>query len=93
MVIVFSVVTLTTAGWTFLATSTKAWPRDLAVVNLSLLGSELARLLSIQKKRPKRRARKATPKTDRLTIFLYIVRSFKVMILKIYLFFFGLSNE
>src|SRR4030042_6080757 len=81
MVIVFSVVTLTTAGWTFLATSTKAWPRDLAVVNLSVLGSELARLLSIQKKRPNSRARKASPKTDRLIIFLYIAHSLKYLYL------------
>ncbi len=56
------------------------------------LGRELALSLSIQKKRPNRRARKANPKIDPLTIFLDIVRSFKVIILKIYLFFFGLSN-
>ena len=82
MVMVFSVVMLTTAGWTFLATSTKALPRDLGVVNFSFsslaLVRELARSLFIQKKRPKRRPAKARPKPKPFAIFLYMVSSLNV---------------
>src|SRR4030042_6610639 len=97
MVIVFSVVTLTTAGWTFLATSTKALPRDFAVVIFSLSSlvvvRELARSLFIQKKRPKRRATKARPIPKLLAIFLTIVCSLKLIVSIIYIFLLGLSND
>src|SRR4030066_1465041 len=81
IVIVFSVVILTTEGWTFFATSTNACPRDLAVVNLSFLGSELALSLSIQKKRPDRRTVNESPKINLLTVFLLIAYSSKTPIL------------
>src|SRR3990172_7039355 len=75
MVTVFSVVTLTTEGCTFLATSTKAWPRDLAVVSLSFFVRESARsLLLMQKKRPERKKRKEKPI---ITVFLDISDSLK----------------
>src|SRR5512139_1652433 len=77
IVIVFSVVTFTTEGWTFLATSTKAWPRDLAVVNLSFLGSESALSLPIQKKRPNKRKMEERPKTNPFVILLPMVHSLK----------------
>src|SRR4030042_6688206 len=51
VVTVFSVVMLTTEGWTSFATSTKAWPKDLIVVSSSCLGNELARSLFMKKKK------------------------------------------
>src|SRR4030066_2511561 len=97
MVMVFSVVILTPAVCTFLATSTKALPRDFAVVIFPLsslvLLRELARSLLIQKKRPKRRTTKARPIPKLLAIFLTIVCSLKLIVFIIYLFLLGLSND
>src|SRR4030043_338262 len=77
IVIVFSVVILTTEGWTFFATSTNACPRDLAVVNLSFLGSELALSLYTQKKRPKRRTMRERLKINPLVVLTRMVFSFE----------------